>query len=115
MEKCACEKAKDEIDEAWYHPKGDYEGNRGSGCKRLRDIMDADVHYAKACEWCPCRKRQRTELVLPLSVERSDVSVEPASESSRSHFLPSASAERMNEKEGPCQCMLRDCRDGCSP
>ena len=49
-EKCACEIARDGIDEAYRNPHP-YHGV-------LQDVMDAEIDYARMCDICPCRKRR---------------------------------------------------------
>ena len=110
MEKCDCEKAKDEIDDAWDHPIRYDQGEGGMGCKRLREIMDAEIEYAKACEWCPCRKRLRMEVVLPVNSRK--VNEEGADEASGSDFSQESTSDTKNQPEcsqvfeGPCECSV---------
>ena len=49
-EKCACESAKDRIEDANRNPSPYY--------GVLQDIMDAEIDYARMCDICTCRKRK---------------------------------------------------------
>ena len=113
MEKCWCEQARLEIDDAWDHPIRSEEGEGGSGCKRLREIMDAEIEYAKACEYCPCRKRVRLEDNVFVVDGKAEICTEDsaiaASESNSSQCpttAKSCDAEEAIGVDGPCECTV---------
>ena len=113
MEKCWCEQARLEIDNAWDHPIRTEDGEGGSGCKRLREIMDAEIEYAKACEYCPCRKRVRLEdNVFAVDGKAEICTADSALEASESNSSQCQTTETISDTdgaigvEGPCQCTV---------
>ena len=81
-EKCACEIAREGIEEANRNPLP-YHGV-------LQDVMDAEIDYARMCDICPCRKR---------SMERGECSPEPVTK--RQQVEPDVAAEEEQAEAQP--------------
>ena len=92
-EKCACEIAREGIDEAYRNPHP-YHGV-------LQDIMDAEIDYARMCDICPCRKRrmERAECSPEPDKKRKQVEPDVVAEGEQAEGQPQHTEEEEEEEE----------------
>ncbi len=90
-EKCACEIARDGIDEAYRNPHP-YHGV-------LQDVMDAEIDYARMCDICPCRKRRMERGECSPEPEKKRKEGEPQEEEKEPDVQPAAQPDAEEEGE----------------
>jgi len=76
-EKCACEAAKDRIEDAYRNPSPYY--------GVLQDIMDAEIDYARMCDICTCRKRHVEREQEPTKKRKLDEALDVEEERAAQH------------------------------